>query len=63
MLKTDEISNMWINGKKVTLKINKEYGTVKVNDIFFNSVESLNEFINKLSDISDELTETESEEQ
>ena len=57
MLKNDEIIKMYFNKKKVEIKLNKEYGTVKVGDIFFPCVEDLNTFINKLSDISEELTE------
>ena len=38
-----------------------EYKTVKVGDYFFPCVEDLNQFINRLSDISEELSEDKEE--
>lgn len=55
MLDSDELVTTRINNKKVVLKINKKYGTVKVNDIFFPSIGNVKKFINKLSDIVEEM--------
>lgn len=55
MLDSDELVTTRINNKKVVLKINKKYGTLKVNDIFFPSIGNVKKFINKLSDIVEEM--------
>lgn len=55
MLNSDELVTIRINNKKVVLKINKKYGTLKVNDIFFPSIGNVKKFINKLSDIVEEM--------
>ena len=55
MLDSDEIQTLRINNKKIVIKINKKYGTVKVDNIFFNSLGALKSFINKLSDITEEM--------
>lgn len=55
MLDSDEIITMRTNNKKVTIKINKKYGTLKINDIFFPSIGNIKSFINKLSDIVEEM--------
>lgn len=55
MLNSDELVTTRINNKKVVLKINKKYGTLKVNDIFFPSIGNVKKFINKLSDIVEEM--------
>ncbi len=57
----DIIENFnWSGNRSLVIKINKDYNTIKVGDYFFPSVEDLNTFINKLSDISESLTEGES---
>lgn len=61
MLDSDELVTMRINNKKVVLKINKKYGTVKVNDIFFPSIGNVKMFINKLSDIVEEMESNQDE--
>ena len=50
----------WSGDRNLIIKINKDYKTIKVGEYFFPSVEDLNTFINKLSDISESLTEGES---
>lgn len=55
MLNSDELVTTRINNKKVVLKINKKYGTLKINDIFFPSIGNVKKFINKLSDIVEEM--------
>lgn len=55
MLNSDELVTTRINNKKVVFKINKKYGTLKVNDIFFPSIGNVKKFINKLSDIVEEM--------
>lgn len=57
MLDSDEIINMRFNNKKVIIKMNKKYNTVKVGDIFFPSLEDFNSFVNKLTDIAEEMME------
>ena len=61
MLKTDKLERFNWTGRSINIIINKEYKTVKVGDYFFPCVEDLNLFINKLSDISEELSEDKEE--
>ena len=37
--------------------MNKKYHTIKVGDIFFPSLEEFNSFVNKLTDIAEEMME------
>jgi hypothetical protein len=58
MLKTDRLERFnWTGKRSINIIVNNEYKTVKVGDYFFPCVEDLNQFINKLSDISEELSE------
>lgn len=57
MLDSDEIIKLRYNNKKVIIKMNKKYHTVKVGDIFFPSLEEFNSFVNKLTDIAEEMME------
>ena len=62
MLKTDKLEKFnWDKKRSINIIVNKEYKTVKVGDYFFPCVEDLNWFINKLSDISEELSEDKEE--
>ena len=62
MLKTDRLERFnWIGRRSINIIVNNEYKTVKVGDYFFPCVEDLNQFINKLSDISEELSEDKEE--
>ena len=53
----DEKRDFSINNKIIELKINKEYGTAKVNDIFFPCKEDFIYFVNKLTDAAEDLNE------
>lgn len=58
MLKTDRLERFnWTGKRSINIIVNNEYKTVKIGDYFFPCVEDLNQFINKLSDISEELSE------
>lgn len=58
MLKTDRLERFnWTGKRSINIIVNNEYKTIKVGDYFFPCVEDLNQFINKLSDISEELSE------
>lgn len=47
------------NNKELVVKFNTEYKTVKIgNEIFMPSIEDLKYFINKLSDVVEELEES-----
>lgn len=61
MLDSDEIINMRFNNKKIVIKVNKKYGTVKVGETFFPSLEDFNVFVNKLTDIAEEMSEVKDE--
>lgn len=62
MLKTDRLERFnWTGRRSINIIVNNEYKTVKVGDYFFPCVEDLNQFINKLSDISEELSEDKEE--
>ena len=62
MLKTDRLERFnWTGRRSISIIVNNEYKTVKVGDYFFPCVEDLNQFINKLSDISEELSEDKEE--
>ena len=62
MLKTDRLERFnWTGRRSINIIVNNEYKTVKVGDYFFPCVEDLNLFINKLSDISEELSEDKEE--
>lgn len=63
MLKADRIIKFkWTGNRKLNIIVNDDYNTVKVGDYFFPCIEDLNSFINKLSDISEELSEKEEDE-
>ena len=60
MLKSDRLEKFnWTGKRSINIVVNSDYRTVKVGDYFFPCVEDLNSFINKLSDISEELAEKE----
>lgn len=60
MLKTDKVERFnWSGNRTVKIIINNEYKTIKVGDYFFPSIEDFNLFVNKLTDISEEITEEE----
>ena len=62
MLKTDRLERFnWTGRRSINIIVNNEYKTVKVGDYFCPCVEDLNQFINKLSDISEELSEDKEE--
>ena len=62
MLKTDRLERFnWTGRRSINIIVNNEYKTVKVGDYLFPCVEDLNQFINKLSDISEELSEDKEE--
>ena len=62
MLKTDRLERFnWTGKRSINIIVNNDNKTVKVGDYFFPCVEDLNQFINKLSDISEELSEDKEE--
>ena len=62
MLKTDRLERFnWTGRRSINIIVNNEYKTVKVGDYFFPFLENLNQFINRLSDISEELSEDKEE--
>lgn len=63
MLKSDTLEKFsWSSGKRsINIIVNNKYKTVKVGDYFFPCVEDLNRLINKLSDISDNLSDEKEE--
>lgn len=58
-LKSDEVSSLKINKKKIEFILNRKYLTAKVGNIFFPSIEDLKVFVNKLSDMVEDLEEAE----
>jgi hypothetical protein len=46
-----------INNKTITVKADFEAKTVKVNEMFFNNLEDFIYYVNKLTDIAEELKE------
>jgi hypothetical protein len=62
MLETDKLEKFnWTGKRSINIVVNNKYKTIKVGDYFFPCIEDLNLFINKLSDISEELSEEETE--
>lgn len=60
MLKTDKLEKFhWTGNRKIDIIINDEYKTIKVGEYFFPSLEDFNRFINKLTDISENIIEEE----
>ena len=54
----NKILKYMFNNKELVVKFNTEYKTVKIgNEIFMPSIEDLKYFINKLSDVVEELEE------
>lgn len=49
-MKGDNIDYFYWNQNEIKFVFNKEYGTVKVGDIFFPSIEDFKRFINFLTD-------------
>lgn len=55
----DEILKMKIGKNDFDIKLNKEYKTVKINDLFFNNKSDFYYFVNKLTDIAEDIYEKE----
>lgn len=51
----DIISKITFNEKEINVIVNPTYKTVKVGDLFFSSFEDFIYYINKLTDIAEDL--------
>lgn len=47
-----------IRDKEIVVNIKKEYGTIKVGDLFFPCIEDFVYFVNKLTDIAEEVKDS-----
>lgn len=55
----DEILKIKIGKNDFDIKLNKDYKTVKINNLFFNNKSDFYYFVNKLTDIAEDVYDKE----